>query len=470
MRWIAVLLVSLALSIPGRPQAPADPSERARVFAALERLIATGEPRHSSHDEGQWLQQEVERAFASDDAELLRLAKRAANPLVVSLSPIISSTKSLPWLSVRAVPVLAVRNGGKYQADVLVSVDGGEAVRLGSPRQAASDGGFIDELLPPQALAPGPHTLRFTAQLTFADRTLGVETRELPEVAYGIYQPDSADAASVRSFIDAARKASARDLDPSLPEVTFSAWLQAVAKAAPDPGFQPEREHTWEVRYCDERLGEERPYSAVGDLCAVVALAVPDGHAGMGRVWIRTGRIERAEGNLRWGAVAPSLEGIELRTTDVARLSELPSILALPASAWPAPDISVHPEDIRLTREGEVLHVQAIVRNGGAAAAYDVQIHLTSSKDAVKRSSRTFVRTIPANGFIEVTADLENREPYGEVMLHALQVSEHARQERWSPDPTPDDEAVFRTFGTDQAPPGYVLKLRGMCGNGCRGY
>jgi hypothetical protein len=470
MRWIAVLLVSLALSIPGRPQAPADPSERARAMAALERLIATGEPRHSSHDEGEWLQQEVERAFALNDAELLRLAKRAANPVVVSLSPVISPTTSLPWLSVRPVPVLGVRNGGKYQADVMVSVDGGEPVRLGTPSHPAFDGGFLDEMLPPQASAPGRHTLRLTARLTFDDRTLGVETRELPEVAYGIYQPESTQDASVRSFIDAARKASARDLDPSLPEVAFAAWLKAVAKAAPNADFQPERDYTWQVSYCDERLGEERPYSAVGDLCTVAQLEVADGQNGTGRIWIRTGRIERVEGNLRWSAVAPSVEGIELRTTDVARLSELPSILALPASAWPAPDISVHPEDIRLTREGEVLHVQAIVRNGGAAAAYDVQIHLTSSKDAVKRSSRTFVRTIPANSFVEVTADLENREPYGEVMLHALQVSEHARQERWSPDPTPDDEAVFRTFGTDQAPPGYVLKLRGMCGNGCRGY
>ena len=470
MRWIAALLATLALSIPGRPQAPADPSERARVMAALERLIATGEPRHSSHDEGEWLQQEVERAFALNDAELLRLAKRAANPVVVSLSSLISPTTSLPWLSVRTAPVLAVRGGGQYQAEIVVSVDGGEAVRLGGPGHAASDGGFIDEMLPPQALAPGRHTLRLTAQLTFADPTLGVETRELPEVAYGIYQPESTDAASVRSFIQAAGNATARDLDPSLPEAPLSTWLKAVAKAALDANFEPEREHSWEVRYCDERLGEERPYSAASDLCAVALLGVADGYSGVGRVWIRTGRIERVEGNIRWSALSPSVEAIQLRTTDLARLSELPAMLAVPASAWPAPDISVHPEDLRLTREGGVLHVRAIVRNGGTGAAHDVQIHLTSSKDAAKRSSRTFVRTIPPNGFVEVAADLENREPYGEVMLHALQVSAHVPQERWSPDPTPEDEAVFRTFGADLAPPGYVVKLRDMCGYGCRGY
>jgi hypothetical protein len=468
MRWIAGLLATLVLSIPGRPQAPADPSERVRVMAALERLIATGEPRHSSHDEGQWLQQEIDRAFALNDAELLRLAKRAANPLVVRTDSLIRPTTSVPWLSVRAMPVLAVRGGGQYQAEIMVSVDGGEAVRLGTPTHPAFDGGFIDEMLPPKAMAPGRHTLRFTAQLTFADPALGIETRELPEVAYGIYQPVSTDAASVRSFIDAARAANVRDLDPTLPEATFSAWLKAnVAKHVQ---FEPEFDHSWQVRYCDERLGEERPYPAVGDLCAVAFLAVWDGHNATGGVWIRTGRIERVEGNIRWTAVSPSIEAIQLGAMDLAALSELPAMLAMPSPSWPRPDVSVHPQDIRLTREGDMLNVQAIVRNGGGAPAHDVQIHLTSSKDAAKRSSRTFVRTIPANGFVEVTARLENREPYGEVMLHALQSSDHAPQERWSADPTPDDEAVFRIFGVELAPPGYAARLRDMCGYGCRGY
>ena len=469
MRWIAALLAALALSIPDLPQAPAEPTDRARVIAALERLIATGEPRHNSHDDGQWLQEEVDRAFAQNDAELLRLAKRAAQPLVVSLSSVISSTRSLPWLSVQTLPVLAVRGGGQYRADLVVSVDGGEAVRLAMP-PAGSNGGIIDELLPRQASIPGRHTLRFTAQLTFADQTLGVETRELPEVVYGIYQADSVDAASVRSFIDAARNANVRELDSSLPDAPFGAWLEAVAKSAPNADFEPAHDYVWEVRYCDERLGEERAYSAVGDLCAVALFAVADGHNGIGQIWIRTGRIERVEGNIRWSAAAPSVEAIQLRTTDLGRLSELAPMLALPASSWPAPDISVLPEEILLRREGDVVHAQAIVRNSGPAAAHDVQIHLTASKDGVKRSSRTFIRAVPAKGFIEVTADLETREPYGEVMLHALQISEHVRRERWTPDPTPDDEAAFRVFGTDLAPRGYALKLRDMCGYGCRGF
>ncbi len=452
------------------PAAPAEPSGRARVIAALERLILTGEPRHNSHDDGQWLQEEVDRAFEQNDAELLRLAKRAAQPLVVSLSSVVSSTRSLPWLSVQALPVLAVRGGGKYQADIMVSVDGGEAVRLAMP-PADSNAGPLDELLPRQASIPGRHTLRFTAQLTFADQTLGVETREIPEVVYGIYQADSVEAASVRSFITcgAERQSSASSI-PLSPRRHSAHGCRRSRRRLRTRSSNRRTNTSGKSTTVTNGWREERAYSAVGDLCTVAHLGVADGHNGIGRIWIRTGRIERVEGNIRWTAAAPSVEAIQLRTTDVARLSELPSMLAVPASSWPAPDISVFPEDIRLTRERDVVHVEAIVRNGGTAAAHDVQIHLTSSRDAVKRSTRTFIRTIPANGFIEVTADLDTRDAYGEVMLHALQLSEHVRLQRWTPDPTPEDGAAFRVFGADLAPPGYVVKLRDMCGYGCRGF
>ena len=49
-------------------------STRGRVIAALNKLMITGEPRHTSHDEGQWLQTEVSAAVARGDAEITRLA------------------------------------------------------------------------------------------------------------------------------------------------------------------------------------------------------------------------------------------------------------------------------------------------------------------------------------------------------------------------------------------------------------
>jgi hypothetical protein len=49
---------------PLKTQSAPAPADRAKVVAALERLIVTGEPRHTDHDEGQWLQREVDAAFA----------------------------------------------------------------------------------------------------------------------------------------------------------------------------------------------------------------------------------------------------------------------------------------------------------------------------------------------------------------------------------------------------------------------
>jgi len=320
---------------------------------------------------------------------------------------------------------------------------------------------------------PGRHTLRFTARLTFADATLGVETRELPAVVYGIYDSDAAEGFEVRSFIDAAREANARELDPLLPPVAFGRWLQSVAKAAPNADFEPAHEHSWEAHYCDERLAVERNQSAahspVGDLCTVAVLAVADGHNGIGRIWIRTGRIERAGEGFSWTAVPASLEAIELRSADLTTLSGLPALLALPVPAWPSPDISMVPEDIHVVREGDAVHVRAFVRNGGTAAAREAQIHVTASVEGVKRASRTFLCTVPANGEVEVAESLALAAPYGEIVVHVLQISDHTAVAQWAPDPTPDDGLAFRVVGREHAPAGYADKLLKQCG-ACRGF
>ena len=224
--------------------------------------------------------------------------------------------------------------------------------------------------------SPGRHTLRFTAQLTFADQTLGVETREIPEVVYGIYQADSVEAASVRSFINAAQNANVRELDPSLPEAPFGAWLQAIAKAAPNADFEPAHEYAWEVHYCDERLGEERAYSAVGDLCTVAHLGVADGHDGIARIWDSHGTHRTGGGNIRWTAAAPSVEAIQLRRPTSRGCPSSGRCSRYPPRAGPHRHLGVprgHSTDARAGRRAR----GAIVRNGGTAAAHDVHIHLT---------------------------------------------------------------------------------------------
>ena len=201
-------------------------------------------------------------------------------------------------------------------------------------------------------------------------------------------------------------------------------------------------------------------------------LAFPDGNNGISRVWIRTGRVERVDGgDTTWTSVTPSIEAIQLRTFDVATLGEFPRALALAPDAWPTGDLSVFPEDIRYTRDGGILHVHAVVRNGGNAEARDVQILFgTTTTCTDKGPGRLFVRSVPARDVLELTADLPFNAAHGAVFVQALQVSEHTTIERWYSDPTPDDGAAFRIVSAELAPAGYAEKLRGMCGGLCRGF
>ena len=69
MRSILVISLMLLSAAPLRAQGPRpSPSTRGRVITALDKLMITGEPRHTSHDEGQWLQTEVSAAVARGDA------------------------------------------------------------------------------------------------------------------------------------------------------------------------------------------------------------------------------------------------------------------------------------------------------------------------------------------------------------------------------------------------------------------
>lgn len=64
------------------PPRPADEQDRAKTIAALERLMMTGDPLHTDHGSGIWLQAAVEHAFARNDTQIMRLAQRAARPLL----------------------------------------------------------------------------------------------------------------------------------------------------------------------------------------------------------------------------------------------------------------------------------------------------------------------------------------------------------------------------------------------------
>ena len=112
-------------------------STRARVIAALETLMITGEPRHTSHDEGQWLQAEVNAAIAAGDAEITQLAQRAAIPLIaVAPTPVSSLGFNTPVM-METPAILTLPMAVAYRAHLFASADGGELIPAGT---VSSDG------------------------------------------------------------------------------------------------------------------------------------------------------------------------------------------------------------------------------------------------------------------------------------------------------------------------------------------
>lgn len=144
-RQIACVLVCLIDGASDMSAAQAGPREHDRraLIAALESLIATGEPRHTTHDEGERLQLAVDEAIARGDHEIEQLAIRAAAPLTAYISRPVNSTLDLPSVVFSASNVLRVRRSVPYTAQVHASVadiretesSGIESVTARPPRQ-----------------------------------------------------------------------------------------------------------------------------------------------------------------------------------------------------------------------------------------------------------------------------------------------------------------------------------------------
>jgi hypothetical protein len=114
---LAVSLMLLSAAPLGAEGVGPRESTRARVIAALERLMITGEPRHTSHDEGQWLQAEVNAAVARGDAQVTRLAQRAAIPLVAHARTPVSLLGNSPPVTIEMPVVLSLPTPVAYRAE-----------------------------------------------------------------------------------------------------------------------------------------------------------------------------------------------------------------------------------------------------------------------------------------------------------------------------------------------------------------
>jgi hypothetical protein len=147
--------------------------------------MLTGEPRHTDHDDGQLLQRAVDDAFRRNDVEIIRLAQRAASPIVPRIGLLISTVDDLPRLDIGTPDVLKLTRPVSSNVDIFASVNGGDSVRIAGLFRAP-----IDRVLPPAATKPGLH-IRLRAHITYIaeDTVPPQETRDLPDVVYAIYDP-----------------------------------------------------------------------------------------------------------------------------------------------------------------------------------------------------------------------------------------------------------------------------------------
>ena len=471
---MAPFLVAAALSTAaGVSQQTSSPGDgRVALVTALERLLTTGEPRDVAHDDGELLQEAVSDAIRRGDVEIERLAMRAAAPIVVRVSRPVASVQSLPALDIDASVVLKLARPVAYEAQILASVDGSELVPIGSVKSGARGGGRIDTGLPRSAAAPGFHRITLRARVAFVPRderlTPWTETRELPDVAYALYDENSRNHADVRAFLLAHLGASAQHFDSQLPDVTLATWLERTLRprAGTDGPFM-----IWQVQFCVERTSESGTAPRTGPLCTV-------GYFGargvIAALWFRTGRIDSTQDGMTWTAEEPSFQAISMRESgdDLGPLSSFPDLLDRDAASRPRGDVSIAPDDIVITPgdRANAASVTITMRNQGDAPVHRVFVNVAVAHNTTDRGfARSFVIDIPARGARDITLPVVFSAGYGVVAVLAMQLTEHGTFADWAAfDPSPDDAVAFRVYNGQAAPPGFVDAVRGACS--CRGW
>jgi hypothetical protein len=396
---------------------------------------------------------------------VVQLAQRAAVPLLAQITmPVLRLGDGLP-VAIEMPRILAVPATPSYRAELWASVDGGDLVSVGT-FSSAEHRGHLGASLPQTARDVGLHHLRLRARLTYAKSALPTETRDLPELVYAIYDPRTEARFDVRTYVESAKRVSARRLDGMLPDLPFAVWLQQIAET-----HGGKVEEAWRMAYCDEFSIEAALPPRTHDLCTVAYLAIEGAWA---EVWLRTGRVELAATEVRWLSETPSYEGMRLHgpfaVEPADALSALSDLLGEPPAGWPSVDLSIAPEDIDVTRASDQIHVSAVIRNSGHANARNAYVDVTVSTGQNRGIRRGFVIDVPRGSSTQVEASLPLAAAYGVVAVLVMQISEHSPHDAWNPDPTPDDAVAFRIVNAGQAPRGYADWIRSQCGIVCRGF
>jgi hypothetical protein len=471
----AVLCLMMAISLVASSHAfsggERGVGSRAALIAALEKLMTDGVPRHVDHDEGEWLQSAVNEAIRQGDAEIERLAIRAAAPVVARIVGPVRSINEPPSLEIDASVILKLPQTVRYVARVSASIDGSEYRVLWELRAGQRAGRKVFTGLPPYAMQPGYHHLRLKVHYTFGDpRAEGAsswsEERQLPDLAYALYDLKEVESAHAAVFLTSPTSTSAQRLDPTLPDIPFTTWLdRTFADLTRNP------EHEWRVMYCAERTSELGVIPRSGDICSVMHF---QNQSTVGQIWVRTGQISFTKAVPEWRQEPPMLEAITLLETGTSldSLSRLESILQSDASTWPMGDVSIDPADIVVEpstpQAGDTVHVSVNVKNQGLSDLHGVMLELGVATDFDRPLSRHFVIPIPKQSSKMVTLSVRLPAGYGFVFAHAMQLTEHSPFLSKMADDRDLDDAAYRVVNPKRAPAGYAASLAQACG--CRGF
>ena len=469
----AVLLIAARVTATDPVSAAAQDDDRRALAAALESLIATGAPGHTTHDQGEWLQIAVDAAIARSDREIEQLAVRAAAPLTASITTPVSSSEYPPGIQFSARNALRVPRPVPYTARIAASVDNGDFVDVTTVQSGKSAGGGIN-MLPAPASRPGFHVVRLRGELKFGvagapDAAGWTEVRNLAPVYYGIYDSNTESSAAVRALVYGPASTQVREFDPLLGDEPFAIWLSDVLSTR---RTKKESGPDWLSQYCDERTGEAGVRGVPTAVCSVVYFGLG---RDIGQIWFRTADIHETDQGIEWIPLSPAhFEGLLVRdSAQQTQLSRLPSLLDTTPTARPVGDVSIMPDDIVVSPAepipGAFAATTITVRNIGDGDLYKVQVGVVFGVDPSARgTTRQFVVDIPAQQSVDLKLQVAFPNGYGFVMAHALQLTEHSPHDNGMPDPTPMNACAFRIVNRRLASTQYVDSLLHDAG-GCSG-
>ena len=473
---VVTLFLTLALLVSPPASAAQANSARERLIAALEQMIATGEPHHSEHDEGDVLQRALDRALRQDDPELEQLAMRAAASIVATVIRPIVTTDQMPPLHIAARVALKLPHSVAYTADIYGSLDGAEPVLLG--RIDCGKASFdLSRSLPVSARVPGPHHLRLQARIIFqvSDGTAAPdpEWRNLSELVYAVYDREVERPDDARLFVYLPRYVSAQQLDWRLPQMPFEYWLNMLLMQR---GGEPLDELFWSSQFCSDRTQEPGTRPRRLDICSVLHFQIG---TSVWQLWTRTGRINFTADSVEWLATTPAFEAFRLvqgGSTESSDLSELERFLDAAPEDRPVPDASIAPEDVVITPVGgkrNTVTVAATFRNKGRTNLYGAYIEIIAGDFDQPTTIRRFLRDIPAQGSVGIEVDVAVPKGYGMALFQIIPSLSEYSPWIFPPDqPQSDDLMAYRFINPHRAPPRVIasLKTRLCEAMKCRGF